>query len=120
MVQAGIQVGKRYTDRDDRVIPITGLSYRRNFWRDYLDLTEKVAVYWTVEANSITIVAYYDTVGEANTAALEAVDGQQYPTVEINWWHTDFTKYKVGARTYRDSQEDLPDWVDANPGYQFA
>ncbi len=109
-----------YTDRDDRKIPITGPSYRRNFWRDYLDLTRCVAVYWQEDPNDITLVGYYDTVSAANTAALAAVDGQQYPTVEINWWHTDFTTYKLGARTYRDSQEDLPDFVDADPGYQFA
>lgn len=103
-----------------RTIPPTGIQYDRNWWTRLLDLSQKVAVYWPEGANSITVVGYYDTVSAANTAALGAVSNGQYPRVIINRWHSDFTLIQVGSRSHRDAREDMPAWVDAMPGWQFA
>jgi len=101
-----------------RTLPKHGISYGRSWWQRVLDSTQKVALYWPVGADEVTVVGYYDTVGAANTAAAanQAVNGA-YPRIAINWWHPDFKRINVGARSHRDAREALPAWLDEDPAF---
>ncbi len=104
----------------ERSIPPHGLTYAKKWWVNNLNISQKVAVYWPEGPDSVTVVGYYDTVSSANTAALAAVDSGTYPRVAINYWHSTITHIQVGARMHRDATVALPDWIDAQPGYQYA
>lgn len=92
--------------------------YRANF-----DASEKVVVYWPRTSSTSaapTLVAYYDTVSAANTAATAAISGQRKPRVFVNFWHSDFTHLPVGWETHRKANDangaiDLPAWYDEEP-----
>jgi len=88
-------------------------------WKDWLDTSEKVAVYWPGSTvGSPTVVGYYDSVSEANTAAAaEVSDAGVYPRVEINWWHSDISHLSADGVQHPDAREDLPSWIDADPAY---
>jgi hypothetical protein len=104
-----------------RSVKDTGLFYRRTFWERYLDISQKVVVYWPEGPNDVTVVGYYATVSAANTAAVSAKEGaSHYPRVEINRWHSSFTFKQIGPKLHRDATVDLPAWYDAQPGWQFA
>lgn len=82
------------------------------------DLTKKVAVYWPNGPDSVTMVGYYDTVSDANTAAAAAIKGNgAYPSVQINYWHSDITAKPAGPDRHRDATADRPAWWDADPAY---
>jgi hypothetical protein len=98
----------------ERTIPPTGLSYDRTFWRVMLDSTKRTAVYWRVDASTITLVGYYNTVSAANAARRAAVKTNgEMPVVAVNWWHSTITLYPVGAREHPDARVALPSWIDA-------
>ena len=82
------------------------------------DASERVVVYWPYDGeSSVSIVGYYDTVSAANTAAAAAVDGQRYPKIAINWWHSTITTYPVDSILHPDARVDYPSWIDATPAY---
>lgn len=102
----------------NRRYPPGGLAYGQDTWNAVFTSTEKVAVYWPNGPNTVTLVGYYDTVSEGNSAALAAVnDAGMYPHVIVNWWHSDFSHIKVGPIAHRDSREDMPAWYDEDPAY---
>ena len=81
----------------ERTIPAAGLAYDRTWWEVNLDLSERVAVFWPISATEIDIVGYYDTVSEANAAALGAVKTNgAYPVVRVNFFHTSISKVRIG------------------------
>lgn len=102
-----------------RTIPSTGLSHdSRYLARCGLDASQKVAVFWVTGADAVTLVGYYDTVSEANTAAAAARNSVgAYPRVFVNWWHPDIAHVTVGSIAHPDAREDLPSWIDADPAY---
>jgi hypothetical protein len=101
-----------------RKLPAAGVSYGQTWWRIRFSSSEKVAVYWPNGPSSVTLVGYYDTVSEANAAALAARNASgAYPRVVINWWHGDVTRIAVGAISHRDARVDLPAWIDEDPAY---
>lgn len=106
------------TDYPDRTIPETGLASDRDFWRSYLDITKKVAVYWHRGANTVEVVGYYETVSAGNAAA-EANQNEMgaYPIVRINWSHTSIQHIQVGTVQHPYAQQDIPDWYDEEPRY---
>lgn len=101
----------------DRKHPATGISHDSKFWSRLLDVSERVAVYFPSNtAETLTVVGYYDSVSEANTAArLNAKSNGALPTVTINWWHSTISTIQVGAIRHPDAREDLPSWIDADP-----
>ena len=89
----------------------------QDWWTDSgLDISQRVAVIWPNTANSPTLVGYYDTVSEANTAAAgEELGGGGRPIVLVNWAHPDIGKVAVGPVMHQDATQDLPDWYDEDP-----
>jgi hypothetical protein len=84
----------------------------RDKWQKYLDLTEKVAVYWPLSATSLTLVGYYDTVSAANTAAASNAKGSgTKPKVAVNFWHADWGDRDGGP----DARSGVPAWYDEEP-----
>jgi hypothetical protein len=81
-----------------------------------LDGSQRVAVYWQLNADEVTVVSYHDTVSAANTAAraAEAANGAR-PTVAINWFHSTITHVQVGPIPHPDARVALPTWIDAEP-----
>ena len=77
-----------------------------------------MTVYFPDGPDSVTMVGYYDTVSAANTAAAAAVkDNGAYPSVQINYWHSDITAAPAGPDRHRDATADKPSWWDADPAY---
>jgi hypothetical protein len=90
----------------------------QDWWSATLDSSQKVAVYWPSEGNTVTVVGYYDTVSAANTAAAAARNALgAYPRVRVNWYHSDISHIASGPVQHPDSREDLPAWIDADPAY---
>lgn len=81
-----------------------------------LDASQKVAVYFPLSADTVTVVSYHDTVSAANTAATAAVNSRgAFPRVRINWTHSDIVKRPVGPVQHRKAEVALPAWIDADP-----
>lgn len=103
----------------DRKYPgdsIQNCATLRKWYEKRFSSTEKTAVYWPEAADSVTIVGYYDTVSEANAAALaEQTDSGARPNVAVNFWHGDWSRTSVGAMSHRVSTDDLPAWYDEDP-----
>lgn len=102
----------------ERTIPETGLASDRDFWKTYLDLSKKVAVYWHRGANTVDLIGYFETVSAGNSAA-EANQNVMgaYPIVRINWNHTSIEHIQVGTVQYPYAQQEVPAWLDEDPKY---
>jgi hypothetical protein len=100
----------------DRNIPSSGLAYDGKWWSRFLDMSEKVAVYFVTNPDTLDIIGYYDTVSAANTAAIANVNAEgAYPRVDINWFHSTITHIRVGPIQHPDARVNYPSWIDADP-----
>lgn len=106
------------SDDYERTIPETGLASDKDFWKRFLDLSKKVAVYWHRGANTVEIVGYYETVSEGNAAAEANPNAMgAHPIVRINWAHTSIEHIQVGTVQHRNAAEPMPNWIDEDPQY---
>ena len=105
-----------YPDKD-LSLPQSGIYQASNWWAANLDPAERVAVYYVTDAETITLVGYYDTVSDGNAAAeaLRTAAGV-VPTVTINWTHSSITQYQVEHVSHPDGRVALPSWIDAEAG----
>lgn len=103
----------------NRSLP-AGWASHEKWLRRTFDLSERVVVYWPDAQGSIVVVGYYDSVSEANTAALAAISGGRLPRVAVNFWHSTITHTAIPPLIHRrsagaDGVIDMPSWYDEEP-----
>lgn len=104
---------------NDRTLP-PGWASNERWYKATFDTSERVVVYWPDAQGSIDVVGYYDSVSEANAAALGAISSGRRPRVAVNFWHSTISHVSVPPLQHRkgndaDGAIALPSWYDEEP-----